>query len=172
MELTRQWKIAGATAAVAGLSLGGVLSAGADEPGPEGVRGIALREAAAMADAQPPVPVEAAVDDMQASPDGESLDSPLLSADDSPDGADSVDTPGESPDGASVDSPAASADDSVDGQPSVDSPEPAPSPAPASPPASFDSPDDTPDRAVPARPPAPADDSADSPDGGSADSAD
>ena len=34
MELTRQWKIAGATAAVAGLSLGGILSAGADEPGP------------------------------------------------------------------------------------------------------------------------------------------
>ncbi|HVM06396.1 MAG TPA: hypothetical protein VM242_14610 [Acidimicrobiales bacterium] len=174
MELTRQWKIAGATAAVAGLSLGGILSAGADEPGPAGRRGIELRDAAAMADAQPPVPVESAVDDdLQASPDGESLDSPLQSADDSPDGADSLDSPGQSPDGESVDSPAASADDSFDGQSSVDSPEPAAAAAPAAPPASFDSPDDSPDRApAPARPPAPADDSADSPDGGSTDSAD
>lgn len=173
MELTRQWKIAGATAAVAGLSLGGILSAGADEPGPAGRRGIELRDAAAMADAQPPVPVEAPVDDLQASPDGESLDSPLQSADDSPDGADSLDSPGESPDGESVDSPAASADDSFDGQSSVDTAEPPAAPAPAAPPASLDSPDDSPDRApVPARPPAPADDSADSPDGGSTDSAD
>src|SRR5688500_11654799 len=111
MELTKQWKIAGATAAVAALGLGGIIGAAADDSGSSGVDAIRLREAAAVADATPPVPVDA-LDDTGASVDGESFDSPLQSADDSPDGQDSVDSPGGSPAGESVDSPVASADDS------------------------------------------------------------
>lgn len=156
MEITRQWKIAGAAAAVAALGLGGVLGAAADESSSPAGSGIRLQERTSAADAPPPTPLDApldVVDDQQASVDGESFDSPLQSPDDSPEGGDSIDTPGESPGGESVDSPAMSPDDSVDGLDSVDSPDAAPAPAPAA--DSFDSPDVA---------------SVDSPDGGSVDS--
>jgi hypothetical protein len=160
MELAKHWKIVGATAAVAGLGLGGVLGAAADDRESSGAGAIALREAAAVADVAPPAPVAAPSDDGQGSPDGESFDSPLQSADDSPEGQDSLDSPGGSPGGESVDSPAASADDSAGGQDSLDSPEPVVAPAPPPPP--------PPPAAAPA--PARAPDRADSPDGASVDS--
>lgn len=158
MEITKQWKVAGASAAVAALGLGGILGAGADESSPSGGDGIRLQGSTSVTDAATPTPLDAPLDvadDQLASPDGESFDSPLQSPDDSPEGGDSVDTPGDSPGGESADSPAASPDDSVDGQDSVDSPDAAPALAPPPPPA-----------------PAPAADSYDSPDVASVDSPD
>ena len=101
MPITKNWKVAGATAALGGLGLGAVL--GLTPSGADGgdVDRVNLRDTRPAATAPAPDKVEAD-DDLDytlelASPDGESIDSPLQSPDDSPEGADSVDTPGEGP---------------------------------------------------------------------------
>jgi hypothetical protein len=163
MPIPTRWKIAGATAAATGLAMGGLVNLAQGDDG-GGAEEIALRDTRPAAATTLPDPVDTTDPADLLSPDGESIDSPLQSADDSPEGGDSVDTPGESPHGESVDSPGASADDSVDGQDSADSPAPPPAPtvvAPTAPPppapASVDSPPPAPSPA----PPAPA--SVDSP---------
>jgi hypothetical protein len=152
MAIPTRWKLAGATAAVTGLSLGGLMSfAHGDDGRPTDP--ITLRDEQPISLVSEPADVEPADSRFDLlSPDGESVDSPLQSIDDSPEGADSVDTPGDSPNGESLDSPFESADDSPMGQDSIDTPEPAPAPAPA--PASAP---------APAPPSAPAGDSWDSP---------
>ena len=168
MAVSKQWKIAGAAAVVAGFGVGGLLGA-VNRDGAGAEPNIRLQDPATITSVEAPEPVApteavevtatddagvdpaaAAHDDSLGSLDGESIDSPLQSADDSPEGGDSVATP---------DDPAAIAGDSVDGD-SVDSPvaaSGAPAPAPAAD-ASVDSPD-APDVA-----------SVDSPDGSPADS--
>jgi len=156
MAMPKQWKVVGASVAVAGLGLGGLFgAAAADDSGPSD--SIRLRDASAISDTDNPKAVDGAADDRQGSPDGESLDSPLQSPDDSPPGQDSVDTV-DSPDPVSIDSPV-----------SVDSPDPAPAPAPAPVVAPAPAPAPAPPPPPPP-PPAPAGDSWDSPDSVSVDS--
>ena len=142
MSITKQWKIAGASAVVAGLGLGaaiGLSPGGADESDP--ASRIALRDAKAAATAEAPDAISGDDRADLVSPDGESFDSPLQSADDSPDGQDSADTPGEGP-------------NSMASQASQASPEPAPAPKPAPAPVASVS-VDSPDRPAPAPAPAP-----------------
>ena len=113
-----KWKIAGAGVAAAALGAVGMIAVGADEADPADADTIGLREQTSTTELDDAVTIDAQDDD-QPSPDGESLDSPLQSADDSPEGADSVDTPGDAP---SVDSPDAPAQVSVYSPASVDSP--------------------------------------------------
>ena len=144
-----KWQIVGAGIAAATLGAAGMVAVGGDDGEPAEADTIELRDQTSTASVDSPTAVDAHAED-QVSADGESLDSPLQSADDSPEGADSVDTPGDSPRQAS----AASAD-SPDPAPAPRAAAPVPAPAPAAPaPASVDSPD-------PAPAPAPA--SADSP---------
>ena len=115
MPIPTRWKIAGATAAATGIALGGLITVAPGDDGGSSSE-IALRDARLAAETSMPDSVASPTDpDDGASPDGESVDSPLQSADDSPNGQDSI-----------------------------DSPEPAPAPAPPPPPApaasSWDSP--------------------------------
>jgi len=145
-DATKTWKIATAGFTAAGLGAAALIGVGSgrdNRPEP-----ITLQEPTSLAGLGAPAPI-AAAEPVEASPDGESLDSPLQSPDDSPLEQDSVDTPGPSPDGESADSPDNSADDSPSGVGSLDSPEPAPPPPTAST-ASLDSPA-APTRAAPAR---------------------
>jgi hypothetical protein len=192
MERKTQWKLAGATLAVAGLGLGGMLGASADDSSHSPADEIRLRDPVAVTDVAPPAPLVGPVDDRNASPGAESVDSPLESPDDSRDDRDSVDTAGESSRGESRKSPVASRDDSP-GKASVDTPEqpaargverddspdrgsdrnasidsPEPASAPRSP-ALAPTPPPAPAPA-PATASAPADDSYDSPAAGSVDS--
>lgn len=115
MPQTRIWKIAGAGVAAAALGAVGMMAAGADDNGdPNDVGTIQLQDRTSTTGLDAPVAVDAPAHDVL-SPDGESLDSPLQSADDSPPGADSVDTPGDTP----HDTPATGG---VDSPRSVDSP--------------------------------------------------
>lgn len=188
------WKVAalGATLGIGVIGFTAGTTGATADPDP-----ISLRDRTTLAQVSPaPARVASLQDDDALSPDGESFDSPLQSPDDSPEGGDSVDTPGPSPDGESADSPGASPDDSIDGQASADTPGESPDGESADSPgasaddsidgqASVDSPDDAPPPApepvaappppapAPAAPPprpAPAADSYDSP--ASADSPD
>jgi hypothetical protein len=111
---TRKWQIAGAGVAAAALGAVGITAASGDEANPRDVDTIELHSPTSTTGLEAPVAVDAPAHNLL-SPDGESLDSPLQSADDSPEGADSVDTPGDSP----HDSPAPAG---VDSPASVDSP--------------------------------------------------
>lgn len=115
MPQTRTWKIAGAGVAAAALGAVGMMVAGTDDNGdPNGVETIELQSQTSTTAVEAPVAVDAPAHDVL-SPDGESLDSPLQSADDSPRGGDSGDTPGDTP----HDSPAPAG---LDSPASVDSP--------------------------------------------------
>jgi hypothetical protein len=101
MAVSKHWKIAGAAAALAGLGIGAAAGAASGDDGTRRADPIGLRDATplsavpapAPAPAPPaPVPAAPAPADL-ASPDGESWDSPLQSADDSPEGGDSLDSP-------------------------------------------------------------------------------
>ena len=156
-QTSNGWKV---TAGLAGVGLSaaallGVSGAGAGTP-PERIQ---LRDTVSPASANAPSGVRAPARttrtqaDRKQSVDGQSVDSPLRDADDSPDTA--ADSPADSPDGDSVDSP-------VVAQTSDDSPDDAPRPpAPAA--------DDTPDAPADDSPDAPADDSPDAPADDSAD---
>ncbi len=137
MDIKKNWKVVTAAVVFSGVGLGAAAGATPGFGGDDTER-IDLRSARSATTVATPAPV--AVDDLEfvdniGSPDGESIDSPLQSPDDSPDGADSVDTPGEgpnsaaSPDGESIDSPLQSPDDSPDGADSIDTPEPMAAPA-------------------------------------------
>jgi hypothetical protein len=132
-----KWQIVGAGIAAATLGAAGMVAVGGDDGEPAEADTIELRDQTSTASVDSPTAVDAHAED-QVSADGESLDSPLQSADDSPEGADSVDTPGDSPrhaSAASADSPDAAPAPRAAPAPapaSVDSPDPAPAPAPAS----------------------------------------
>lgn len=101
MTIAKSWKIAGATAALTGFGVGAVLGLTPGAADSDRAGTIDLRDERPAATAPAPAPV--AGDDLDPmadlSPDGESIDSPLQSPDDSPDGLDSIDTPGEGPNG-------------------------------------------------------------------------
>jgi hypothetical protein len=127
MALSRQWKIAGAAAALAGLGIGGIAGASQNDDGVRPADGLDLRDRAPLTSVPAPDPIDGTLASADLpSPSGESWDSPLQSADDSPEGADSVDTPGETPTDMSVDSPVPA--------PAPPPPPAAPAPAPPPPP--------------------------------------
>ncbi|MCQ2992460.1 hypothetical protein NLO72_25045, partial [Pseudomonas tremae] len=88
MPIPTRWKIAGATAAATGLAMGGLVNLAQGDDGGS-AQEIALRDTRPAASVSAPAAVDATTDPADLlSPDGESIDSPLQSADDSPEGGD------------------------------------------------------------------------------------
>ncbi|NLA34662.1 MAG: hypothetical protein GX868_03120 [Actinobacteria bacterium] len=121
MDIKKNWKVVTAAVVFSGVGLGAAAGATPGFGGDDTER-IDLRSARSATTVATPAPV--AVDDLEfvdniGSPDGESIDSPLQSPDDSPDGADSIDTPEPMAAPAQIVAPAP-----------IMAPAPAPAPAP------------------------------------------
>ena len=103
MAVPKQWKIIGAATVAAGLGVGAV--AAAEDDGTDGSGRIGLRDRARSVSADAPESADDRRDDRradrgddrQASPDGESLDSPFQSPNDSFPNGFSFDSPGDAP---------------------------------------------------------------------------